>query len=76
MSNRVLLVEDDAALGAQVVQTLTRAGFDPHWVQDGDEARDLDPDAYDVIVLDLMLPGTYGMDLLKRYRVTSEVPVA
>ena len=75
MSNRILLVEDDSALGAQVVQTLTRAGFDPHWVQNGDEARDLDPDAYDVIVLDLMLPGTYGMDLLKRYRVKSEVPV-
>ncbi|MGB5813283.1 MAG: response regulator transcription factor, partial [Polyangiales bacterium] len=27
------------------------------------------------IVLDLMLPGTYGMDLLKKYRATSEVPV-
>lgn len=75
MSNRILLVEDDVALGQQVVHTLSQAGFDPHWVQDGDEARDLDPDAYSVIVLDLMLPGTYGMDLLKRYRVKSEVPV-
>lgn len=68
-------MEDDAALGEQVVQTLSRAGFDPHWVRDGDAARDLDPDDYNVIVLDLMLPGTYGMDLLKRYRVKSEVPV-
>ncbi len=75
MSNRILLVEDDVALGQQVVHTLSQAGFDPHWVQDGDEARDLDPDVYSVIVLDLMLPGTYGMDLLKRYRVKSEVPV-
>jgi len=73
--NRILLVEDDVALGQQVVQTLSQAGFDPHWVQDGDEARDVDPDDYRVIVLDLMLPGTYGMDLLKRYRVKSEVPV-
>jgi two-component system response regulator MtrA len=68
-------VEDDLALGQQVVETLSRAGFDPHWVQDGDAARQLDPDAYRVIVLDLMLPGTYGMDLLKRFRVKSEVPV-
>ena len=35
----------------------------------------MDPDAYRIIVLDLMLPGTYGMDLLKRYRTKSEVPV-
>jgi two-component system response regulator MtrA len=68
-------VEDDLALGQQVVETLSRAGFDPHWVQDGDAARQLDPDAYRVIVLDLMLPGTYGMDLLKRFRLKSEVPV-
>jgi two-component system response regulator MtrA len=75
VSNRILLVEDDVALGQQVVQTLSQAGFDPHWVQDGDAARNLDPDDYRIIVLDLMLPGTYGMDLLKRYRVKSEVPV-
>ena len=75
MSNRILLVEDDVALGEQVVQTLSQAGFDPHWVQDGDAARGLSPDDYRVIVLDLMLPGTYGMDLLKRYRAKSEVPV-
>ncbi len=75
MTNRILLVEDDAALGRQVTETLSRAGFDPHWVRDGDEARDLDPDGYRAIVLDLMLPGTYGMDLLKRYRQRSEVPV-
>jgi two-component system response regulator MtrA len=75
VSNRILLVEDDVALGQQVVDTLSQAGFDPHWVQDGDAARGLSPDDYRVIVLDLMLPGTYGMDLLKRYRVKSEVPV-
>ena len=75
MPNRILLVEDDEALGRQVVETLSQAGFDPSWVRDGDEARGLDPDDYRVIVLDLMLPGTYGMDLLKRYRVKSEVPI-
>jgi len=75
VSDRILLVEDDAALGQQVVDALSRAGFEPDWVQDGDDARELEPDDYRLIVLDLMLPGTYGMDLLKRYRRKSEVPV-
>ncbi|MEM7136746.1 MAG: response regulator transcription factor [Myxococcota bacterium] len=75
MSNRILLVEDDEALGNQVSDSLSQAGFDPHWVADGDDARDLRPDDYCAIILDLMLPGTYGMDLLKRYRAKSEVPV-
>ncbi|UCH29186.1 MAG: response regulator transcription factor [Myxococcales bacterium] len=75
MSNRILLVEDDVALGQQVIDSLREAGFEPHWVQDGDDARSLRPDDYRLIVLDLMLPGTYGMDLLKRYRAKSEVPV-
>lgn len=75
MSDRILLVEDDVALGQQVSDSLREAGFEAHWVQDGDDARDLPPDDYRLIVLDLMLPGTYGMDLLKRYRAKSEVPV-
>ena len=75
MSDRILLVEDDAALGQQVVDALSRAGFEMHWIQDGDDARNVEPDDYRLIVLDLMLPGTYGMDLLKRYRKKSEVPV-
>jgi two-component system response regulator MtrA len=75
MSDRILLVEDDSALGQQVLETLSRAGFEPHWVRDGDDARAIEPNDYRMIILDLMLPGTYGMDLLKRYRATSEVPV-
>ncbi len=75
MSSRILLVEDDEKLGAQIVGHLRRAGFEPTWCKDGDVARSEDPAAYALIVLDLMLPGTYGMDLLKRYRATSEVPV-
>ncbi len=70
----ILLVEDDAALGAQIRDTLDKAGYAVQWLQDGDEARQILPDDYELIVLDLMLPGTYGMDLLKLYRRTSEVP--
>lgn len=75
MSERILLVEDDEKLGAQVVATLHREGFEPSWTKDGSEAARLDPRGFDLVILDLMLPGTYGLDLLKRFRQVSEVPV-
>jgi DNA-binding response OmpR family regulator len=75
VTETILLVEDDAKLGAQVVGYLEEAGFSVTWIQDGDRARAVDPSQYALIVLDLMLPGAYGMDLLKRWRETSGVPV-
>lgn len=71
----LLLVEDDKALGAQVAQNLRGAGFQVDWDQDGDEALRRNPDDYHLILLDLMLPGSYGLDILKRIRTSSDVPV-
>ncbi len=75
MNTRVLLVEDDERLGRQVAAQLLRAGFQPTWLRDGDAALREDPRAYALVVLDLMLPGAYGLDVLKAFRRTSEVPV-
>ncbi len=75
MSERVLLVEDDPELGAELVRQLERAGYVATWIQDGEDALRASPDAYDLILLDLVLPNAYGLDILKRYRLTSEVPV-
>ncbi|MEM9067575.1 MAG: response regulator transcription factor [Myxococcota bacterium] len=75
MADRILIVEDDEALGAQIASNLGDAGFETDWLRDGDEARGADVEAYQLIVLDLMLPGTYGLDLLKLYRTKSDVPV-
>ena len=72
---KVLLVEDDDALGAQVVEHLEGIGCTVVWLRDGDDARGVEVASYALIVLDLMLPGTYGMDLLKLYRQQSDVPV-
>ncbi|MEM9864841.1 MAG: response regulator transcription factor [Myxococcota bacterium] len=71
----ILLVEDDDALGAQIKQSLEEAGHDVRWIQDGDEAKGVALEPTTLIVLDLMLPGTYGLDLLKIYRTRSDVPV-
>lgn len=76
MSDHILLVEDDAALGKQVAEILQREGFVVTWLEDGDEASRVDVTPFALVVLDLMLPGTYGLDLLKRWRAKgTEVPV-
>jgi two-component system response regulator MtrA len=73
--DRILLVEDDEALGRQVAAHLERNGFGVTWLRSGDDALAEDPSKYALIVLDLMLPGAYGLDVLKAARSSAEVPV-
>ena len=65
----VLLVEDDPALGAGLEECFRREHFDVHLERDGAEglaaARDRAPDC---IVLDVMLPGMNGFDLVRTFR--------
>ncbi len=75
VSDRILLVEDDEKLGSQISRHLSDRGFDVTWRKDGDAALEEDPERYRLVVLDLMLPGTYGMDVLKSYRRAHDVPV-
>jgi two-component system response regulator MtrA len=75
MRNRILIVEDDGNLAENVVTTLRRARFDPTWVADGAQALRLAPDEFALIILDLMLPGVHGLDVLKRIRERSDVPI-
>jgi len=75
VAQRVLVVEDDASLGQQVVDRLREAGFDPTWVQDGRAALEVSPEPFSLLVLDLMLPGAHGFDVLKKLRAESDVPV-
>jgi len=75
MADRILVVEDDAKLGAQIVERLEGEGYAPTWLKDGGEAARTDPRPFSLVILDLMLPGTYGMDVLKRIRTASDVPV-
>ncbi len=75
MSERILVVEDDEQLGAQIVERLRSDGYEVEWLRDGSDAARTDPGSYALILLDLMLPGTYGLDVLKRVRKESDVPV-
>jgi DNA-binding response OmpR family regulator len=63
---RVLVVEDDPALGTLVETLLARRGFDCETITDGEAAiRRLRTASFDAILLDLMLPGAFGFDILR-----------
>jgi DNA-binding response OmpR family regulator len=72
----VLLVDDDTELGELVREYLAREGFSLEVEGDGTRAveRALSGD-YDLIVLDVMLPGVSGFDILRHLRAASRVPV-
>lgn len=72
---RILVVEDDQNLGHEIERTLVGDGYEVTWLDDGLKASSLQPDDFHAIILDLMLPGRHGFDLLKLYRETSDVPV-
>jgi two-component system, OmpR family, phosphate regulon response regulator PhoB len=75
VSDRVLVVEDEHDIAALVAYHLTREGYRVRTVGDGVEAVEaLSTDLPDLMVLDLMLPGMSGLDVLRsvRSRVDTE----
>src|SRR6056297_1863208 len=74
---RVLAVEDDPRIAADVAAALNGAGFRTETCGDGEEAWFLgETESYDLIVLDLGLPGMDGLSVLKRWRAAGcEAPV-
>ncbi|WP_343714351.1 response regulator transcription factor [Inquilinus sp.] len=66
---RILVVEDTADIGEAIVARLARMGHAVDWERDGDAAADmLGVQDYDLLVLDIMLPGRDGIALLKELR--------
>ena len=66
---RILVVEDDVQLARQIASALTEAGHDPAVVHDGERALDKTTQKpFDLIVLDVILPGIDGFDVLRHLR--------
>jgi two-component system response regulator QseB len=66
---RILLIEDDPMIGDSLQRTLQGERYAVDWVRDGALAAvALGHDIYDLVVLDLNLPGKQGMELLRSYR--------
>ncbi len=74
---RVLLVEDDRMIGSGVVQALGDAGYAVDWVEDGVAASSaLHGHAFEVVLLDLNLPGRDGLTVLRETRARDDhVPI-
>ena len=66
---RILVVEDDIQLARQVGSALTEAGHDSVIVHNGERALDKAKETpFDLIVLDIILPGMDGFDILRHLR--------
>jgi DNA-binding response OmpR family regulator len=66
---RVLIVEDEIAVARQIASALTEAGHDPKAVHDGETAlHEVGETPFDLIVLDIRLPGIDGFQVLQRLR--------
>jgi DNA-binding response OmpR family regulator len=74
MGAMIMVVEDEANIGALVRTYLERAGFQTLWVRSGEEALvELRRHPIKLVVLDLGLPGIDGFDVCRR--IAGEVPV-
>jgi DNA-binding response OmpR family regulator len=70
---RVLLVEDDDSIAEPLAEGLSRYGITAHRVVTGKEALDAAPS--DFVLLDLGLPDIDGVDVCRRLRQVSDVPI-
>ena len=76
MSTCVLMIEDDTALSAMVVEYLAEAGFEVIACADGASGlRRFDREGIEAVILDVMLPDTDGFELCRQIRARSDVPV-
>ena len=76
MSARVLVVDDDAALSEMIGIVLESEGFEAVFSADGTTAMEAFRQAQpDLVLLDLMLPGIDGIEVCKRIRAESGVPI-
>jgi DNA-binding response OmpR family regulator len=74
--SRILVVDDDHTVREVVVSYLRAAGHEVVEAADGPSAlRSFEEASADLVVLDLMLPGIDGLEVCRRLRETSDVPV-
>ncbi|WP_323017103.1 response regulator transcription factor [Castellaniella sp.] len=74
---RVLVIEDDTTLGHALQEFLGGQGYAVDWLQSGDRVEGaVAGQSYDLLLLDLNLPGLNGLEVLQRLRAGgSQIPV-
>jgi len=76
MAERILMIDDDTRLAAMVSDYLGGAGFRVSAAATAREGEaQLKRDSFDAVILDLMLPDGDGLDLCRRLRASTDVPI-
>lgn len=69
MQSKILLVEDDIALADSIINGFTNAGYSIFHTSDGNTGYEIASQSeFDVMILDLMLPGMNGLDIIQNLR--------
>jgi two-component system response regulator RegX3 len=76
-SGRILIADDEPSVRDSVGYALVQEGFEVTPAADGDEAADKLSDGipYDLLILDIMMPGPSGLDICRDVRSRSAVPI-
>jgi two-component system response regulator RegX3 len=76
MTTRILLVEDEDSISQPLAYLLEREGYAVRVVDDGTRAvQEFSERPYDLVLLDLMLPGLAGTEVCRSIRSRSQVPI-
>ncbi|MBX3088886.1 MAG: response regulator, partial [Cryobacterium sp.] len=73
---RVLIVEDERSISEPLAYLLEREGYRTTVAEDGSSALSkFDSGEFDLVLLDIMLPGLSGTEVCRRIRARSTVPI-
>jgi len=75
-SSRILVVDDEDSVRESVGYALEQEGFDVTLAANGEEAEgQISDDHFDLLILDIMMPGKSGLDICREVRAHSPVPI-
>lgn len=73
---RILIIEDEQPMAESIKYTIEKEGIEADIAADGEEGlRRFETERFDLLVLDLMLPGMDGLELCKKVRLQSDIPI-
>ena len=76
MGNRILIVEDEAKIARFVELELLHEGYEAEKTEDGRQGLVMALSGrFDLVILEIMMPGLNGVEVLRRLRKESEIPV-
>jgi DNA-binding response OmpR family regulator len=74
-SKKILVIEDEPFISELYMRALSTSGYDAKVVTDGEVAlKEAQSNAYNIILLDIMIPNLMGTEILKRLRDPKQTP--